>query len=211
MDTWGRSAEHGSYIIEARETGRTYRGHFNVRNNGVVRNLPADCIVEAPGHVDRFGINMVEGFELPQACAATCLSSINVQRMSKDAAVAGDATLLKQAMLHDPLTGAVCNPEEVWQLADDMLVAQARWLPNYAQGEIAAAKKRLADAEKAGTRVKLRDWKGAARVKAKSVAQLRRNNAASVMAADKAAAGRARGERAGGKRRPSVPANPRRG
>lgn len=209
MDTWGRSAEHGSYIIEARETGRTYRGHFNVRNRGVVTNLPGDCIVEAPGYVDRFGINMVEGFELPQACAATCRSSIDVQRMAKDAAVAGDVTLLKQAMLHDPLTAAVCDPEEVWQLADHMLVAQAKWLPNYPRKEIAAARKRLAEAEKRGTRVKLRDWKGAARVKVKTVAELRKKNAASVMAADKAAASRAKGEQSVGKRRSRVPANPR--
>ena len=42
-----------------------------------------------------------------------------------EAAVHGDVTLLKQAMLHDPLVGAVCNPEEVWQMTDEMLVAQA--------------------------------------------------------------------------------------
>jgi alpha-galactosidase/6-phospho-beta-glucosidase family protein len=42
-----------------------------------------------------------------------------------EAAVSGDVTLLKQAMLHDPLVGAVCNPEEVWQMTDEMLVAQA--------------------------------------------------------------------------------------
>lgn len=41
-----RSEEHGSYIIEALETGRVYRGHFNVVNNGVISNLPADAIVE---------------------------------------------------------------------------------------------------------------------------------------------------------------------
>ena len=29
-----RSEEHGSYIIEALETGRTYRGHFNIINRG---------------------------------------------------------------------------------------------------------------------------------------------------------------------------------
>ena len=49
-----------------------------------------------------------------------------------EAAVHGDVTLLKQAMLHDPLVGAVCNPEEVWQMTDEMLVAQAEWLPQYA-------------------------------------------------------------------------------
>ncbi|HPF33052.1 MAG TPA: DUF87 domain-containing protein, partial [Candidatus Sabulitectum sp.] len=41
-------------------------------------------------------------------------------------------TLLKQAMLHDPLVAAVCNPEEIWQMTDEMLVAQSEWLPNYA-------------------------------------------------------------------------------
>ncbi len=45
--------------------------------------------------------------------------------MGMEAAVHGDVNLLKQAMLHDPLTGAVCNPEEVWQMTDEMLVAQA--------------------------------------------------------------------------------------
>ena len=62
-----------------------------------------------------------------------------------EAAVHGDVTLLKQAMLHDPLVGAVCNPEEVWQMTDEMLVAQAQWLPQYAS-EIPAAERRLADA-----------------------------------------------------------------
>jgi len=186
-----RSHEHGSYIIEAIETGRTYRGHFNMRNRGIISNLPEDCIVEAPGFVDRFGINMVEGLELPQACAATCRASVDVQRMSKDAAVAGDVTLLKQAMLHDPLTAAVCNPEEVWQLVDEMLVAQRKWLPQYqANGSVKAAQQRLKAHEKAGTRVKTRDWAGAARMKVKSVDELRAAKEASVMQADKAAAKR---------------------
>ena len=35
-----RSDEHGSYIIEALETGRVYRGHFNVPNDGYISNLP---------------------------------------------------------------------------------------------------------------------------------------------------------------------------
>ena len=34
--------------------------------------------------------------------------------MSVHAAVTGDLELLKLAMLHDPLVGAVCSPEEVW-------------------------------------------------------------------------------------------------
>jgi alpha-galactosidase len=193
IDPADRSHEHGSYIIEARETGRTYRGHFNVRNRGTIANLPADCIIEATGFVDRFGIQMIDGIELSAACAATCRASIDVQRMAKDAGTVGDVMLLKQAMLHDPLTAAVCNPEEVWQMADQMLVAQAKWLPQYkANGSIAAAGKRLAAHERNGTRVKLKDWRGAARLQVRSVGELRKANEASVMAADKAAARRAK-------------------
>lgn len=152
-----RTTEHASYILEAIETGRIYRGHFNVRNNGVITNLPDDAIIESPGFVDRFGINMVEGITLPIQCVATCYASINVQRMSVEAAVKGDVDMLKLAVLHDPLVGAVCSPDEVWQMVDEMLVAGESWLPQYAEA-IPAAKERLSK----GT-VKTRDWAGAAR------------------------------------------------
>jgi alpha-galactosidase len=167
LSQYKRTTEHASHIIEARETGRVYRGHFNVRNNGIIRNLPADAIIESPGFVDRFGINMVEGIELPLACAATCSVSISVQRMSVEAAIKGDIDLLKLAVLHDPLVGAICNPEEVWQMVDEMVVAQAQWLPQYAAA-VPAAKARLAK----GT-VKTRDWEGSARKRVRSVEELR--------------------------------------
>ena len=100
---------------------------------------------------------MVAGITLPEACAATCIASINVQRMAVHAAIEGDVELLKLAVLHDPLTGAVCSPEEVWQMVDEMLVAQAEWLPQYADA-IPAARKRLEH-----SKVATRDWSGAAR------------------------------------------------
>lgn len=162
-----RTDEHCSYIIEALEGGPAYRGHFNVKNDGLIKNLAQDCIVETPGYVDRFGFNMTAGFDLPLACAATCAASVDVQRMSVDAAVTGDVTLLKQAMLHDPLTGAVCNPAEVWAMADEMLVAQAAWLPQYADA-IAVATARMERST-----VKTRDWQGAARLATRSVEELR--------------------------------------
>ncbi len=183
-----RSEEHGSYIIEGLETGRVYRGHFNVPNRGHIPNLPDEAIVEIPGYVDRTGINMPVVGPLPLACAATCAVSIRVQEMAMEAAVHGDVTLLKQAMLHDPLVGAVCNPEEVWQMTDEMLVAQARWLPQF-KAHIPAAAQRLAQAAQDGTRVKLRsDYQGAARVHTKTVQEMARDRQAArdnASAADK--------------------------
>ena len=168
-----RSDEHGSYIIEAMQTGRVYRGHFNVRNAGVIPNLPADAIVEVPGYVDKNGLSIPLVGDLPFGCAAICNNSIQVQRMATRAAVQGDAELLKQAVLLDPLVGAVCNPPEVWQMVDEMLVAEAQWLPQYASA-IAAAQERLA-AEPSLARG---DRVGAVRLKTRSVQELRGDAAA---------------------------------
>ncbi len=171
----GRSDEHGSYIIEALETGRCYRGHFNVTNDGVISNLPDDCVVEVPGYVDANGVSIPVIGELPLACAATLSASVNVQRMSVHAAVTGDVTLLKQAVLHDPLTGAICEPEEVWQMVDEMLVAQARWLPQY-RNEIPAARRRLEAGKRKGNYRGTKKWKGAARLKVRTVGEIRRQS-----------------------------------
>ena len=196
-----RGHEHGSHIIEALQTGRLYRGFFNIRNEGAISNLPADCIVEVPGYVDRNGINIPRVGDLPLACAATLMASINVQRMAVQAAVEGNLVLLKQAMLHDPLSAACCNPPEIWQMTDEMLVAQAKWLPQY-KAEIPKARRRLAAARRKGEYYGTRTWKGAARLHTKSVAEMRKHAAKArrqAAAADKAAAQRARDARKGRK------------
>lgn len=185
-----RSEEHGSYIIESLETGRIYRGHFNVVNNGVISNLPDDAIIEAPGYVDANGINMGLVGSLPLGCAAVCNVSISVQRLAVEAAVHGDIELLRQAMMMDPLVGAVCNPPEIWQMVDEMLVAQAQWLPQYAE-QIEAAKNRLSQPNLIPTK----EYEGAARLPVKTVEE---------MALDREAANSNAGEADKAKERPAL-------
>lgn len=165
-----RGEEHGSYIIESLETGRVYRGHFNVVNNGVISNLPNDAIIEAPGYVDRNGISMPLVGDLPLGPAAVCNVSISVQRLAVEAAVSGDDQLLRQAFMMDPLVGAVCNPKEIWQMVDEMLVAGEQWLPQYGSA-IEAARERL---EK-GPLLPTSDFKGAARLKVKTVEEMQQD------------------------------------
>jgi len=166
-----RSQEHGSYIIEGLETGRVYRGHFNVINRGVIANLPDDAVIEAPGYADRNGISMPRIGELPLGPAAVCNASISVQRLAVEAAVRGDDRLLRQAFMMDPLVGAVCNPKEIWQMVDDMLIAQEQWLPQYADA-IAAAKKRQAEEPRLPTRD---GYRGAARLHVKTVEEMQQD------------------------------------
>lgn len=172
-----RSQEHGSYIIESLETGRIYRGHFNVVNNGAISNLPDDCIVEVPGYVDANGINITRVGDLPLGPAACCMSNINVQRLAVEAAYRGDDLLLKQAFMLDPLTGAVCTPPQIWQMADEMLIAEEKWLPQYADA-IAKAKIRMEEGRKNGTLLPTREgYQGAARLHTKTVEEMRENRA----------------------------------
>ncbi|QYR22595.1 alpha-glucosidase/alpha-galactosidase [Paenibacillus sp. sptzw28] len=186
-----RGEEHGSYIIEGLETGRVYRGHFNVVNNGVIANLPDDAIIEAPGYVDRNGISMPHVGDLPLGCAAVCTASISVQRMAVEAAIHGDDKLLRQAFMMDPLVGAVCNPKEIWQMVDEMLVAGEKWLPQYGPA-IEEAKARLASGKLVPTR---EGYKGAARLKTKTVEE---------MMEDREAANRNAGESDKAKERPAA-------
>jgi alpha-galactosidase len=51
--------------------------------------------------------------------------------MAVEAALTGDKDLAKLALLHDPLTGAICTPDEVWKMADEMFGALAPWLPQF--------------------------------------------------------------------------------
>lgn len=165
-----RGHERGSFIVESLETGRRWRGHLNVTNGGCISNLPPDACVEVPVYVDGNGISVPIVGDLPPGCAAVCSASISVQRLSVQAAAHGDDTLLRQAMMMDPLTGAVCNPPEIWQMVDEMLVAQAEWLPQYAAA-IAAAKQRLSSDSTLPTS----EYRGAARLHTKTVEEMTRD------------------------------------
>ncbi len=193
-----RSQEHGSWIIESLETGRVYRGHFNVVNHGTITNLPPQAIVEVPGYVDRNGISTPRVGDLPLGCAAVCRASISVQELAVAAAVHGDIELLRQAFMMDPLVGAVCNPPEIEQMVDEMLVAQAEWLPQW-RAEVPRARQRLAGARRLGTHKS----RGAARLAVKSVAAMRRERAAARQA-DAAATASPKPARAT-RRRPAKP------
>lgn len=174
LDGSERGNEHCSYIMESLETGRKYRGHFNMMNEGCITNLPYESVVEVPCYVDGNGISVPKIGDLPLGCAAVCSQSIWVQKLAVEAAVAGDAKLLKQAALMDPLTGAVCNPPEVWQMIDEMLVAEEEWLPQYAEA-IAKAKENLAKGDLIPTN---ENYHGAVRLREKTPEEVAAERAA---------------------------------
>ena len=119
-----RSIEYGSYVIEALETGRTFKLNGNVINDGMITNLPADCCAEGPIYVDRMGLHKTIVGDLPPQCAALNLTNINVQRLAVEAALTGDPEHIVQACALDPLTAAVLTLKEIREMATEMLEAE---------------------------------------------------------------------------------------
>jgi len=127
-----RSIEYGSYIIEALETGKTFKLNGNVINEGMITNLPNDCCAEYPLFVDRTGIHKTFVGDLPSQCAALNLTNINVQRLAVEAGLSGDPERVVQACALDPLTGAKLTLKEIREMTAEMLEAESQWLPQFA-------------------------------------------------------------------------------
>jgi alpha-galactosidase len=127
-----RSIEYGSYVIEALETGRTFKLNGNLINGGMITNLPADCCAEGPIYVDRTGMHKTIVGDLPVQCAALNQTNINVQRLAVQAGLSGDPEYIVHACALDPLTSAVLTLEETRRMVGEMLAAEAEWLPQFA-------------------------------------------------------------------------------
>jgi len=131
-----RSVEYCSWIMEAVVTGKSFRLMGNVRNDGYITNLPTGCCVEVHTFADDTGIRPTRVGDLPPQCAAACLTNINVQALTADAALLGDPEHIVHALALDPLTGAVCTLKQIRDMATEMLEAQRQWLPEFREKKI---------------------------------------------------------------------------
>ena len=111
----------------------------NVRNDGMIAKLPADCCAEGPIFVDRLGLHKTMVGALPAQCAALNLLNIVVQRLAVLAAMTGDPELIVHACALDPLTAAVLTLREIRDMAAEMLEAEREWLPQFAGKRIRPA------------------------------------------------------------------------
>ena len=60
-------------------------------------------------------------------------TNINVQELTVEAALAGHVEAAHHAVMLDPLTAAVCTLPEIRSMVNEMLEAQARWLPEISE------------------------------------------------------------------------------
>jgi alpha-galactosidase len=123
----GRSAEYASTIIQAKELSKTRVIYGNVRNDGLIANLPDGC-VEVACVVDAHGIKPVAFGHLPEQVAALNRSHMAVHELVTQALIQRDREKARYALMLDPLTAAVCSLEEVDRMFDEMWAAQRGYL-----------------------------------------------------------------------------------
>jgi alpha-galactosidase len=113
-------------IINSIETGKPTRIFGNVKNTGLINNLPDGCIVEVPCAVDKGGIHPYEVGNLPPQCAALNRLSINVQEMAVRGIIEKDKNKILQAILLDPLTFSMASIDEIKHMVDDLFKAEMK-------------------------------------------------------------------------------------
>lgn len=126
-----RSHEYASYMFEAMETNKPFKIGGNVRNTGLITNLPKEAIVEVPCLVDSSGITPTYIGDLPQQLAALNRTNINTQLLTLEAAKTGKKEHIYHAAMLDPHTAAELSIDDIVAMCDDLIEAHGNWLPKF--------------------------------------------------------------------------------
>ncbi|MHB0935292.1 MAG: family 4 glycosyl hydrolase [Armatimonadota bacterium] len=129
------SGEH-EQVIDIIDSIRTDAGRVysaNLPNQGQIPNIPPDAIVEGPCIADAGGIRPIAQAPLPSGIAGTLAGRLAWVETTVDAALEGRRDKFIQALVNDGSCGSL---ETATALADDLLKAQASYLPQFAKAVI---------------------------------------------------------------------------
>jgi alpha-galactosidase len=133
-----RSGEYASVIVHSIVTGEPARIVANVPNHGaLIPNLAAEACIEVPALVDGTGVWPVAVGDLPLQCAAYIHPAVDAQLLTVHAALHEDRDAVYHAVMQDPQIQAQLSLEETWRLTDELIAAEAEWLPAWLGGTAA--------------------------------------------------------------------------
>jgi alpha-galactosidase len=118
-------------VIESLIDNRNELHAVVTRNRGAIPNLPFNAVVEISSVVSGYGIHPVHVEPLPESIAANLRLHIDVFELVVEAALTGDRKVALDALLLDPQTSAVLTPSETGKMLDEMLAAEAEFLPQF--------------------------------------------------------------------------------
>ncbi len=100
----------------------------NIRNNGAVKEWPADWVLELPAKVDRRGVHPLPADPLPASCFGLISAVKMYELLTVEAAVHGDRNAAYQAMLVHPLGPSA---DKISEVLDDLLETNKQWIPQF--------------------------------------------------------------------------------
>lgn len=126
-----RSHEYCSTIINSIWTDEPSTINGNVKNTGIITNLPYGCCVEVPCLVNGHGVTPCFVGDLPPQCAALNRMNINVQELAVKAYKEKCKDYVYYALYYDPLTAAKLSLAEIKAMVDEMFEYETArgWLP----------------------------------------------------------------------------------
>ena len=100
----------------------------NVPNNGAIPFLPDSAVVEIPCLVNRRGMSPLHVGKVPEMCWGLIAAVKNYEQLAVEAAVEGNVTKMKWALLAHPL---VREYDLVEKLVPELLEANKAYLPQF--------------------------------------------------------------------------------
>jgi alpha-galactosidase len=101
----------------------------NIINDGCIRNLPDEAVVEVPAVVNARGVHGVHVGALPRGLAALMRNQIELMELVVEAGVKGDRKAALQALLLDPVVHSYAQAEH---MLDELLAVHKKYLPQFA-------------------------------------------------------------------------------
>lgn len=125
------SGESTSKVISGLAGMAEWKDVLNLPNQGQIRELPADVLVETMGLITRDKIYGLPVGPVPPAILAQIQLHVMNQELTVEAAVTGDRSLVLQALLNDPLCGQIGDYRKMEKMMDELLLANRKWLPQF--------------------------------------------------------------------------------
>jgi alpha-galactosidase len=128
-----RGHEYAAYIFNAVfGDNAMFEFNGNVRNFGLVDNLPEGACVEVPVLASKRGLSPMHVGKLPDHLAILVNTSSRCEELAVEAALEGDERKVYHAICMDPLTSAVLSLQEIKAMTDEMFLQNKPYLPQFA-------------------------------------------------------------------------------
>jgi alpha-galactosidase len=123
------SGEQAIPIIEAiMSNNRIYDPSVNIPNDGLIRNLPKDLVIETPAWIDGDGIHGIPLGELPRNIAGLLRIEATIQDLCVDAILKKSKALAINCLSIDTKVGSIEIAEKIF---DELYNLQKEYLPKF--------------------------------------------------------------------------------